>query len=434
MADNFLILPTINMKLNKMDKHKEFKFIKGSYVTGAPADICFYTDVDYWSVKDFLWEFDYLVNNVCPSKIRIHINSVGGSVVEGMSVFTKICDCAIPTETINDALAASMGSIIWAAGDELFMKDYALLMIHNPFCDSCGEKQQNQVTEAFAKQLKTIYMKRFGLDEEAVANIMDGKEGEDGTFLTAQDAMERGFIRSDHIIETPKAVKSRIQAAIGDVTDINRIKAVYGLVASAPIPGVNNKSKIKSKKMEDNQTAVFAALFGLTGDKATVENVTARINDAKSAAAKAEAAINDMKAKLDASQNEVTRLKAELTGAQTSVKNLTADLDDAKSKLKSYEDAERKAMEDKVNALIDKAVDECKINKDEREIYIKMARNDYEMAVNVLAKIPSRDKISQSVASANEVQAKEGVKTDLQRIEDKVNALVGGDFKFRTLG
>ena len=104
---------------------KDFKYIKGKLQNGCPADIYFYTDVDYWSVQDFLYEFNYLINYIEPSVIRIHINSVGGNVVDGMSVFSRIADCTIPTECINDALAASMGSIIWAAGDELYMKDYA---------------------------------------------------------------------------------------------------------------------------------------------------------------------------------------------------------------------------------------------------------------------------------------------------------------------
>ena len=123
-----------------------------------------------------------------------------------MSVFAKIIDCQIPTECINDALAASMGSIIWAAGDELYMKDYALLMIHNPFNES-GKKYDN-VTEAFSKQLKTIYMKRFGLSESEVDDIMNGKEGEDGTFLTSAQAIEKGFISESHIIEKHKSCKS----------------------------------------------------------------------------------------------------------------------------------------------------------------------------------------------------------------------------------
>lgn len=410
---------------------QEFKFIKGKCSYGMPADICFYTDVDYWSVEDFIWEFDWLVNHVEPSKIRIHINSVGGSVVDGMSVFSKIMDCPIPTECINDALAASMGSIIWAAGNELYMKDYALLMIHNPFCDVKGDKQYNQTTDAFKQQLKTIYMKRFGLSDEEVENIMNGKEGEDGTFLTAAQAVEKGFIKEDHVIETPQAVKDKIQAALKDSKDILQIKAVFGLVAPTMPPATINEQNINSisSTMDKEQITVFAALFGLTGDKATTENVTAKINELKAKAAEAEA----NKKALDEAKAELTKTQAELTGAQTSVKNLTEDLNATKTTLKGYQDAEAKAKEEKVTALIDKAINECKINKDEREAYTKMAQNDFELAENVLAKIPARDNLGNIISEANKDEAKDHIQTEEQKIQARVEDVVGKDFKFRSL-
>lgn len=414
-----------------MAKSKDFKFIKGAYCAGSPADICYYTDVDYWSVQDFLWEFDYLINYINPSKIRIHINSVGGSVIEGMSVFAKIMDCKIPTECINDALAASMGSIIWAAGDELYMKDYALLMIHNPFCDADGGKQYNQATEAFTQQLKTIYVKRFGLSEEEVENIMNGKEGDDGTFLTAAQAVEKGFVQADHVIETPKAVKDQIQAALKDTKDVGQIKAIYGLVSpTLPSTTINEQKTIsKLNTMDESKITVFAALFGLTGDKATADNVTAKINELKAKADKAE---STQKA-LDETKAELTKTNAELTGAKTSIKNLTEDLTRTKEALKVYQDAEAKAQEKKVNDLIDKAIAECKINKDEREDYLKMARNDFEMAERVLAKIPARDNLGGIISHANQQEAIEGTKTEEQKIQAKVEEVVGQSFKFRTL-
>lgn len=414
-----------------MTNQKDFKFIKGAYKEGCPADICFYTDVDYWSVDNFLWEFDYLVNYVNPSKIRIHINSVGGSVVDGMSVFTKIMDCQIPTETINDALAASMGSIIWAAGDEQYMKDYALLMIHNPFCDCGGEKEYNQATEAFTQQLKTIYTKRFDLSESEVEDIMNGKEGEDGTFMTAEQAVEKGFCKPDHIIETPKAIKDKIHAALKDSKDIAQIKAVYGLVVPTQPKATINEQKHNSNfnKMEENKVSVFAALFGLTGEKATADNVTAKINELKAQAAKAEATQKS----LDETKAELTQVKAELTGAKTSVKNLTEDLNKTKETLKVYQDAEAKAKKDKVNALIEKAIEDCKINKDEREDYLAMAEHDYDLAERILAKIPARDNLGNVISQANKEEAKDGVKTEEQQIQDKVKAIVGENFKFRTL-
>lgn len=414
-----------------MAKQQEFKFIKGACCAGMPADIFFYTDVDYWSVDNFLWEFDYLINYVNPSKIRIHINSVGGSVIEGMSVFAKIQDCAIPTECINDALAASMGSIIWAAGDELYMKDYALLMIHNPFCDVNGEKQYDQATEAFTLQLKTIYMKRFGLSEEDVENIMNGKDGEDGTFLTATQAIERGFIKADHIIETPKAVKDKINAALKSSKDIAQIKAVYGLVSPTLSTTTINKQNINSilETMEKNEITVFAALLGLTGEKATSENVSAKINELKAKADKADA----LQKSLDETKGELTKVNAELTGAKTSIKNLNEDLDKTKATLKVYQDAEEKAKEERVAALIDKAIAECKINKEEREAYTAMAQNNFELAENVLSKIPARDNLGQIISQANKNNAEKGVQTEQQKVFAKVDEIVGKDFKFRTL-
>lgn len=414
-----------------MAKQQEFKFIKGVCSAGSPADIFFYTDVDYWSVDSFLWEFDYLINYVNPSKIRIHINSVGGSVIEGMSVFAKIQDCAIPTECINDALAASMGSIIWAAGDELYMKDYALLMIHNPFCDMNGEKQYNQATEAFTQQLKTIYMKRFCLSEEEVENIMNGKEGDDGTFLTAEQAVEKGFVKNDHIIETSKAIKDKIEAALKSSKDVVQIKAVYGLVSPTLSTITINEQNIKSnlKTMEKNEITVFAALLGLTGEKATSENVTAKINELKAKADNADA----IQKSLDETKGELTKANAELTGAKSSIKNLTEDLDKTKAALKEYQDAEAKAKEEKVTALIDKAIAECKINKDERDVYMTMAQNNFELAENVLSKIPARDNLGKIISQANEDNAGKNVQTEQQKVFAKVDEVVGKDFKFRTL-
>lgn len=411
---------------------KEFKFIKGKACAGEPADICFYTDVDYWSVDNFLWEFDYLVNYVYPSKIRIHINSAGGSCVEGMSVFSKIIDCQIPTVCINDALAASMGSIIWAAGDELYMKDYALLMIHNPFCGPEDKKEYNQVTEAFTQQLKTIYSKRFGLSDEEIQSIMDGKEGEDGTFLTAEQAVEKGFVKAENVIETPKAIKDKIKAALNGEKSVSKIKAILGLASSDFSVQNIEKQQINnsnSTTMDKNEITVFAALLGLTGEKATADNVTASINELK---VKAEKSVQLQK-ELDDIKGQLTKAQAELAGANTSVNNLTADLKKANDTLAEYRSAEEAARTAKVNALIDDAIANCKINKDERDTYLKMAQDNYDLAVSVLDKIPARDNLGNIISKSAKEDAQQGVKTAEQEVKDKVDAVVGKDFKFRTL-
>lgn len=135
------------------------------------------------STTQFNNEFDYLENVVRPALIRVLINSEGGSVLYGMGTYSTIQNSKVPTECIIEGMAASMGSIIWAAGDRSLMRDYSILMIHNPFQPADGdEKEVSDLVKAFTKQIETVYRKRFGLKAELVRAIMDGAADRDGTF------------------------------------------------------------------------------------------------------------------------------------------------------------------------------------------------------------------------------------------------------------
>lgn len=411
---------------------KQLKYVKSSVKSGSPADIYFYTDVEYWKVEDFLWEFQWLVNNEV-SKINIHINSCGGSCVDGMSVFSRILDCPVPTACYNDGLAASMASVIWAAGKEVYMKDYALLMIHNPFIDKSSGKTYNDVTDAFTAQLKTIYQKRFGLSEEEIQAIMDGEGANDGTFFTAAQAVEKGFISQEHIIETPATTKAKVNEVIKAGVDVSKLKAVMNELVKQPknIKATKENEYInkKSNKMNDNEITVFAALLGMTGEKATVEGVSAQINTIKAKAEK----YDTLKASYDKVNKEFAAAQTELEGAKASVKNLTADLETAKASLEKYEAAEAAALTKKINALVDNAIAASKIDKSAKDTWVKMAQNDFSLAESVLNSIPARADISKEIGHAQEGEAKEGVKSEEERIKAEVDKVVGENFKFRTL-
>lgn len=412
---------------------QQFKYIKGACKKGCPADIYFYTDVDYWSCDDFLWEFKWLTREEV-SKINIHINSCGGSCVDGMSVFSRILDCPIPTACYNDGLAASMASIIWAAGQEVYMKDYALLMIHNPFVDSDSGKTYNQVTEAFTKQLSLIYQKRFGLSEEEITAIMNGEDGNDGTFFTAAEAVEKGFITADHVQETPEAERGQVAAAIKAGADLSQLKAVMNTLsampknAAKPIKGKTNFNQAKNN-MNENEITVLATVLGMTKEKATIEGVSAQIADIKAKAEK----YDSLKAAYDEANKKLSSVQTELEGANASVKNLTADLDEAKASLQQYKDAEKAAQTQKVNDLVEKAIADCKIDKADKETWIKMAENDFTLAESVLAKIPARQDLGKEIGTHQENEAKDGIKTEEERIKAEVDKVVGKDFQFRKL-
>lgn len=126
-------------------KTEKFKYVVGETKPNEPAYMRMYGRIDEYSARNFNDEFLWLQDYVKPSKIVISINSEGGSVLHGMGTYSIIQNSPIETETIVEGLAASMGSVLWAAGTRAYMRDYSILMIHNPFlCKSENESSQKR--------------------------------------------------------------------------------------------------------------------------------------------------------------------------------------------------------------------------------------------------------------------------------------------------
>lgn len=406
----------------------DFKYIRAGYKQGQPAHINFYDDVDYWSVNDFINEFHYLEEYIEPSEIVIHINSAGGSVIDGISIFAIIQNCKIKTKTINDGLAASMGSIIWSAGKEIYMKDYSLLMIHNPFNPNTKD-DNNDAIDAFKKQLALIYQKRFGLSEDRVSAIMNGEEGKDGTWFTASDAVKEGFLQENHVIATSEAERTEVTAKINGISDLKEIAHIMASIKTEPTVPQNNIHNNKSNTME-KEFMLVAAQLGMSSDKATEVNVQARI---KELLAK-ESSFNGVKDELDSVKSQIVELKATITGKDTAIDNLTQNLKNANAQLQVYKDAENAAKEKAISNLVDAAINVCKIKKEDRETWVSMATANFDLAKKTLDGIPARKNISGAIAEdpENHKNVKEGM-TDMEReIKARVDEVVGPQFKFQS--
>lgn len=63
-------------------------------------------------------------------RIQVWINSIGGSVVEAMSIFNAILKSNTPVDTYNVGIAASAAGSIFMAGRRRYMADYAQFMMH----------------------------------------------------------------------------------------------------------------------------------------------------------------------------------------------------------------------------------------------------------------------------------------------------------------
>ena len=130
--------------------------------------------------------------------INVRINSIGGSVMEGMSIVNAIKNSQVPIVTHNDFFAASIAALILAAGHHRKSQDFAVTMIHNP-ANEGGELSGPDLRclELFRQAILIILETSSILSSEQVEEFMNEE-----TYLNSEEAKQFGFI--DEIVTTDK--------------------------------------------------------------------------------------------------------------------------------------------------------------------------------------------------------------------------------------
>jgi ATP-dependent protease ClpP protease subunit len=125
--------------------------------------------------------------------IHLRINSPGGEIVEGSAIYNALTRHEGGLTVHIDALAASMASVIAMSGNPVLMADNALLMIHNPWTIAAGEsedlRKQADLLDTMKSNLVRAYQKKSGMEEKAIAKLMDEE-----TWLDAVEAVALGFV------------------------------------------------------------------------------------------------------------------------------------------------------------------------------------------------------------------------------------------------
>lgn len=95
-------------------------------------------------VVDRLMYLDSLNND----EIQFYINSPGGYVTSGFSIYDTMQSIKSPISTICTGLAASMGSILLSAGKKgrRFVQPHARVMIHQPSGGTQGQASDIEIT------------------------------------------------------------------------------------------------------------------------------------------------------------------------------------------------------------------------------------------------------------------------------------------------
>lgn len=382
---------------------ENLKYVVGRAEQGKPAIIRFFSAVDECSVRCFNDEFLWLQDYVKPSKIVVMINSEGGSVLYGMSTFSIIRSCPIEVDCVIEGIAASMASIIWAAGDNLYMHDYSLLMIHNPFnASEDADSSVKQTVEAFRSQLETIYTKRFGLPKDKVEAIMNGEGEADGTFFSAKDAVKAGFLPSENVIKTSKKVRDKVKSEMEGIENTSDIRNIMSTVSAEVDENKLIESICAIRKQNDNYSPIQDNNKMENHEKNNFDAISAQLGLAKDTQAAAiEARIAELinaEAALKNTQSELTATKIKLEGKEAELANVNSELDETKAALQAYKDAEQAARAAEIEAVIDDAIKAGKIEASAKDAWTTMAQSDFATVKSTLASIQAREVITEVIA------------------------------------
>ena len=136
-------------------------------------------------------------------KIDVRINSKGGDVFSGIAIYNALRTSKADITIYVDGVAASIAGVIALCGKPLYMSPYAKLMLHSVSGGTWGNasalRRMAGVMEALQDDLARMIATRCGMEAEAVA--------------------ARYFDEQDHWISAEEAVRMKLADGIYDMRE-----------------------------------------------------------------------------------------------------------------------------------------------------------------------------------------------------------------------
>jgi len=288
----------------------------------SSADVYIYDEIGGYGVdaKSFMSSLDELgeIEN-----INLRINSPGGSITEGNAIFNALKRHSAKVTTYIDGIAASMGSVIAMAGDEIRMASNAFLMIHNPWTVSIGDSEQLRKDADLMDKMKLNIINaysRSGYSAEELNDLMDAE-----TWLTADEALAADFVDS---IDTGLEAAASITDMNASLKKIDKSLPMDKVVASITEKHESAVAKIKAEydsEIKELNAEVKSGLEQLAKNAADIANLTKERDELNETVDALEIKHElDLKAANEVSAKAIAESAAELM-LQNTVRPVTAD-------------------------------------------------------------------------------------------------------------
>lgn len=240
-------------------------------------------------------------------KITVKVNSPGGAVHDGISIYNQLRNHGARIEVLVEGLAASIASIIAMSGDVIRMGTGSMMMIHSPWTIALGNaddmRKVADVLEKHEDALLDIYVKRSGAKRDDVQEMLAAE-----TWMTGAEAMKHGFcdecdaehetedtekaahrdafekfaneFRQNTAALTPLQIAAALKSAVADATQETIVKTPAASVPGADNPQNTAKDKTNDPAAAQQQAATADQISAARREGAAAE--TTRCNEIRS--------------------------------------------------------------------------------------------------------------------------------------------------------
>lgn len=167
------------------------------------ADIYIFSEIGYWGITAA--DFSADLREIEAATINLHINSPGGSVFDGLAIYSALVKHGAQIIVHIEGWAASISSVISMAGDEIRIGESAQIMIHSPWSVVIGSaadmRKEADVLDAIEDGIIDIYAARTGGDRNKLADQVKAE-----TWFKGQDAIDAGF--ADTLVKNKSKAKA----------------------------------------------------------------------------------------------------------------------------------------------------------------------------------------------------------------------------------
>jgi ATP-dependent Clp endopeptidase proteolytic subunit ClpP len=314
------------------------------------AEILLYGFIGNWQNTDskrFISDFKKLES--AHEQINVRINSGGGDVFEGISIYNTLKNSTATIHIYIDGLAASMASVIALAGSKIFMSRYAQLMIHRVSGSANGDSDKMRETanlmDELGKSLLDIYADKTGIEKETIQNtwLQRGKD----TWFNANDAVQQKLV--DEIFD--------------------------GVIKKSPSKNKNQKEVWQfynlqiENSLNSNQMEIlsqFISFYKLN------ENATAQ----------------DILAAMQTQSNHN--------------RNLQDEVEKLKEENSAFQNQLQESNKQKIKDLVDNAIKANRITEDQRATYVALAEANFDATKSALNAITPYRSIASQLQTTSE--------------------------------